>query len=311
MEHSHEGCQGHGAHVQGKALYRALWIAAFFMLIEVISGIIANSLALISDAAHLFTDVGALGLGLIVVKIAHLPRTPKMSYGYQRAEILGALGSSLALWALCGVLIYEAITRLIHPQPVAGPIVFVVAVIGLIANIVMIRILHPSQGHSLNMRAAYLHVLGDLLGSVGVLLSGLLLWLTHWYPIDPLITLLFSLGILYGSGKVIKHTVSILMESAPAHIDPTAVQSDLSAIPGVKEVHDLHIWSISAKKVALSAHIVAADTHRALREAHLIIEKKYKISHMTLQMEDPEHFEPHYCYDCENLGAPKVEHGIE
>ena len=169
MEHSHEGCQGHGAHVQGKALYRALWIAAFFMLIEVISGIIANSLALISDAAHLFTDVGALGLGLIVVKIAHLPRTPKMSYGYQRAEILGALGSSLALWALCGVLIYEAITRLIHPQPVAGPIVFVVAVIGLIANIVMIRILHPSQGHRLNMRAAYLHVLGDLLGSVGVL----------------------------------------------------------------------------------------------------------------------------------------------
>ena len=223
-------------------------IAIVFMGIEIIGGIIANSLALISDALHLFTDVGALGLGLIIVKIAHLPRTPKMSYGYHRAEILGALASALSLWALCAVLIYEAITRFIHPEPVAGPIVLIIASLGLIANLMMLRILHPSQSHSLNIKAAYLHVIGDLLGSIGVILSGLILWLTNWTPIDPLITVLFSLGLLYGSGKIIRHTISILMESAPSHIDPVAMQKDLASIPGVKEIHDLHIWSISPKK---------------------------------------------------------------
>ncbi len=301
MAHDHSSCShGHGGNVHKKALNAAIVIAFIFMIVEVIGGIVANSLALISDALHMFTDVGALALSLVVLKIAHLPSTPKMSYGYHRAEILGALASALSLWALCGVLIYEAILRLITPPEVKGPIVFVIASIGLLANLMMMRTLHSHQGDNLNIRAAYLHVIGDLLGSVGVIIAGALIWLTGWNPIDPIISILFSLGIIYGSGKIIKHTVSVLMESTPEGIDPIAIEKDLKAIPGVKEVHDLHVWSVSAKKTALSAHLIADDTHAALNEAHRLIEKNYKISHMTIQVEDPTHFEPKYCYDCDN-----------
>lgn len=300
MGHDHPDtcCHGHAPQTHGKALYASITIAFIFMLIEVIGGWIANSLALISDALHLFTDVGALTLSLVVLRIAHWPKTPSMSYGYQRAEILGALASALSLWALCGVLIYEAIMRLITPEPVQGPIVFVIATIGLFANLMMMRILHPSQGQNINIRAAYLHVLGDLLGSAGVILSGIILWWTKWYPIDPIITILFSLGIVYGSGKIIRESISILMESAPAGIKPEEIQKDLVQISGVQEVHDLHVWAVSHQKIALSVHIVAENSHGALSEAHRIIESKYGIHHMTVQVEDPEQFESKYCYDC-------------
>jgi cobalt-zinc-cadmium efflux system protein len=300
MPHDHSGCSHSHGKIHKKALNAALIIAFIFMIVEIGGGIVANSLALISDALHLFTDVGALGLSLIVLKIAHLPSTPKMSYGYHRAEILGALASALSLWALCGVLIYEAIIRLISPPEVNGPIVLIIAAIGLIANLMMMRTLHASKEHNLNIRAAYLHVIGDLLGSIGVILSGAVLWLTGWNPIDPIISILFSLAIVYGSGKIIKHAILILMESTPEGIDPLAIKRDLSSIHGVKEVHDLHIWTASAKKIVLSAHLIAEDTQAALKEAHLRIEKKYGISHMTIQVEDPAHFEPRYCYDCDN-----------
>ncbi len=301
MPTTHSSCgHNHGKHVHGKALNTALAIAFVFMVIEIIGGIIANSLALISDALHLFTDVGALTLSLVVLKIAHRPSTPKMSYGYHRAEVLGALASAFSLWVLCGVLIYEAIKRLISPPEVEGPIVFIIATIGLVANLVMMRALHSSQAESLNVRAAYLHVIGDLLGSVGVILSGAILWATGWNPIDPIISILFSLGIVYGSGKIIRQSVAILMESTPEGIDPIAIKKDLRSIDGVTEVHDLHIWAVSTKKTALSAHLVAENTKTALKEAHHIVEKKHGISHMTIQVEDPKHFEPRYCYDCDS-----------
>lgn len=300
MAHDHSGHQHNHPIAHRKALRTALIIAFIFMIVEVVGGIVANSLALISDALHMFTDVGALGLSLIVLKIAHLPRTPKMTYGYQRAEVLGALASALSLWALCAVLIYEAIARLMSPPPVKGPIVFIIASIGLIANILMMRTLHSSQEHNLNVRAAYMHVIGDLLGSIGVIISGAILWFVHWNPIDPIITILFTLAIIYGSGKIIRQTVAILMESTPKGVNPITVEKDLYSIKGVKEVHDLHIWSVSEKKVALSAHLIAEDTQAALKEAHRLIEKNHGISHMTIQVEDPVHFEPHYCYDCDN-----------
>ena len=293
-------CEKHGDHVHGKALYMSIGIALFFMVVEIGGGLVANSLALISDALHMFTDVGALLLGLIVLRIARWPRTKNMTYGYDRAEILGALASALSLWALCGVLIYEAIKRLIIPQEVHGPIVFVIATIGLLANLLMMRILHPSQSHNINIRAAYLHVLGDLLGSIGVIVGGALLWLTQWNPIDPIITIVFALGIVYGSGKIIKQTIAILMESAPAEVDAHAVERDLLSIPGVKEIHDLHIWSVSTKKIALSAHIIAENPKQALKDAHNIIEKNHNFHHMTLQMEEPKSFESKFCYDIDN-----------
>jgi len=297
MTHEHIGCSHH---IQGKALNKALAIAFFFMIVEIVGGTIANSLALIADGLHLFADVGALFLSLVVLKIAHLPHTPKMSYGYHRAEILGALASALSLWVLCAVLIYEAIVRLISPPEVQGPLVFVIAAIGLVANVFMLRILHSSRKENLNMRAAYLHVIGDLLGSVGVLIGGAVLWLTHWNPIDPIISTLFSLTILYSSSKIIKQTILILMESTPEGIDIDTLQKDLKDLEGVTEVHDLHVWAVSAKKISLSVHLVAQHPQKTLKEAHTLIEKKYGISHMTVQIEDPAHFQPKYCYDCDS-----------
>lgn len=285
--------------LQSKALYCTLIIALTFMAIEIAGGILANSLALYSDALHLLMDAGAILIALLVLKIAHLPRTLKMSYGYHRAEILGALANALSLWILCTFLIYEAIRRLLHPEPVKGPIVFIVAAVGLIANIIMIRRLHPAQGHSLNMRAVYLHVLGDLLGSIAVLVSGLILWLTHWNPIDALITLLFTLSILYSSWKVVSQCIKVLMESTPEGIDPQAVERDLQSLPSVTAVHDLHIWTVATSRLALSVHLIATDPQKALNAAHHILQAKHHIQHMTIQVEDPAHFQSQYCFDCD------------
>ncbi|MGD0664531.1 MAG: cation diffusion facilitator family transporter [Rhabdochlamydiaceae bacterium] len=276
--HPHSHGQGHI-----KALHAALWIAVIFMIIEVIGGWMANSLALISDALHMFTDVGALLLGLIVSKIAHRPSTPTMSYGYQRAEILGALVSAVSLWALCGVLSYEAVHRFFQPEVVEGKLVFIVATAGLIANLVMLKLLHPTQGQSLNTKAAYLHVMGDLLGMI-----------------DPIITLLFTLFILRGSGKVIRESISILMESTPEGIDPTAVKRTLAGIEGVQEVHDLHIWTASIHRMALSVHLVTEKPIETLNTARQALEELYGIRHITIQVEDPKAFESKYCYDCQN-----------
>ncbi|MBP7075127.1 MAG: cation transporter [Rhabdochlamydiaceae bacterium] len=290
----------HHDHSHIKALHGALWIAVVFMLVEIIGGWMANSLALISDALHMFTDVGALLLGLIVSKIAHRPSTPNMSYGYQRAEILGALVSAVSLWVLCGVLSYEAIHRFFKPEIVEGRLVFWVATAGLLANLVMLKLLHPTKGQSLNVRAAYLHVLGDLLGSVGVIISGIILWIFGWYLIDPIITILFTLFILRGSGKVIRESISILMEATPEGIDPTAVKRELASLEGVKEVHDLHIWSASIHRVALSVHLVADEPSEVLIRARECLEKIFNILHVTIQVEDSKDFESRYCYDCQN-----------
>jgi cobalt-zinc-cadmium efflux system protein len=232
--------------------------------------------------------------------MARWPATPTMSYGYHRAEILGALVSAASLWALSGVLIYESIHRFFQPEVVDGPIVFYIATVGLLANLWMMKILHPAQNHSLNVRAAYLHILGDVLGSVGVIISGIVLWTTHWNLIDPIITILFTLMILRSSGKVIKQTIGILMESTPEGIDPEAVEKALEGLPGVKEVHDLHIWSASHHKIVLSVHLIADTSSDTLGEAHRLLEAQFGIKHMTIQVEDPKRFEPKYCYDCEN-----------
>ncbi len=269
---------------QIKKLRLATYIAIFFMLLELVGGIVANSLALISDALHMFTDVGAFVLSLIVLKIAKRPSSSEMSYGYKRAEVLGALASGLTLWALCGVLIYEAIMRIITPHEVSGGIVFVIATFGLLSNIAMMKILHSHhKDEQLNVKAAYLHVLGDLLGSIGVIVSGILIYFTYWNIIDPLITLLFTVVILFSSGKILKKTIKILMEGTPSGIKYEEVKEDLLILKDVKEVHDLHIWSISTKHLALSAHLVSERD--VTQEAIELIQRKYKIFHTTIQID--------------------------
>ncbi|MCB1080417.1 MAG: cation transporter [Chlamydiia bacterium] len=284
---------------QTRKLKIATCIALFFMLLELARGILANSLALISDALHMFTDVGAFLLSLIVLKIAKRPSTKQMTFGYQRAEILGALASALTLWALSFVLIYEGINRLITPHKVEGGIVFIIASLGLLSNLLMMKILHTHDPEEqLNVKAAYIHVLGDLLGSIGVITSGILIYFTGWNSVDPLISLIFALIILFTSGKILRKTLFILMEGAPEEVDWEGLRKDLLSLPTIKEVHDLHIWSLSSKQIALSAHIVAEKN--ILKEAQNLIYNKYNIHHITLQIDKEEEFEAKYCFDVLN-----------
>lgn len=299
MHHHHDHSHAPKGKKEKRSFYWAILIAFCFMVVELIGAYIANSLALISDALHMFTDVGALALGLFVAHLVHLPATLRKSFGYQRAEALGALASGVTLLVLIAFLVYEAILRLIAPPPVEGFVVFVIASVGLIANIIMMKLLHPGSEGSLNLRAAYLHVLSDLLSSVGIIASGIILWLTNWNPIDPIITIIFALIILYSSGKMIWEAMYVLLQWAPKKIDPDKVLTSLESLPGVEEVHDLHIWSISTQNIALSAHVVAEDKNKILQLAHSMLREQYQIQHTTIQVEDKEHFKPECCYDCQ------------
>ncbi|MCH9613390.1 MAG: Metal cation efflux system protein CzcD [Chlamydiia bacterium] len=260
----------------------AIFIAIGFMLVELIGGILAHSLALISDALHMLTDVGAFIISLTVLKISMRPSTAKLTFGYGRAEVLGALGNALTLWGLVAVLVYEAITRMIHPEHVSGGVVFIIAGIGLIANFSMMRVLHTHEhDHDLNVKAAYLHVIGDLLASIGVLLSGLIIYFTGWNILDPIITLIISALILITSWKVIKTSVLIFLEAAPGSVNPSEITKALEDLDGVKEVCDLHVWNISPKEISLTAQICGSVEKITIRE---LLKKKFSITHSTLEI---------------------------
>jgi cobalt-zinc-cadmium efflux system protein len=273
-------------------------ITIAFMVIEAAGGPYANSLALLSDAAHMLTDVGALLLSLFAIWVARKPSTPTMSFGYARAEILGALASGLIIWLIAGLLGFEAIGRLRAPPEVNGPVVFVIAGIGLAANLLSMRVLHGAHHENMNVRAAYLHFVFDALGSVLAVISGAVLWLTNWHPIDPIVTLLLSALMLYGSWGLVRDAVGILMESTPGHLDPSKVMGDLQGIPGVKEAHDLHIWSVSSGKLALSVHLISENAETVLAGANSLLQEKYGIVHTTIQVEHPDRFKSERCYDC-------------
>ncbi len=313
-DHSDHDDHDHGHHAHGLlghhhhhgtadapgAIHRAMGVTIAFMLIEAVGGWYANSLALLTDAAHMLTDVGAMLLSLFAIWIARRPSTKKMSFGYHRAEILGALVSALMIWLIAGFLVYEAILRMKEPPEVNGPIVFVVAAVGLAANLGAMRMLFSAKDSNINVRAAYLHMLSDALGSIGAVIAGAVLWATGWRAIDPIITILFSVLMLASTWSLIKEAVTVLMESAPAHVDPHRVQEDLEALEGVHEVHDLHIWSVSSGKPALSVHLIAAETDSTtlLERANALLSERYGIRHTTIQVEHPDSFNSKRCYDC-------------
>ena len=280
------------------AIRRALILVIVFMLVEFFGGLLANSLALISDALHMLTDSAALMLALFAFWIAGRPSTPQMSFGYHRAEILGALTSGLLIWFLTAMLVYEAILRFRVPQEVKGGLLFVIASLGLVVNLISAWMLHSAHSGSLNLRAAYLHVLGDLLGSLGAILAGLIIWVTGWSLIDPLVTFLIAGLLLYGSWKIVAEAVGVLMESTPKGIDPEEVKKALEGLDVVQEVHDLHIWTVSSRILALSTHLVSTHPAEALAKANHTLDTKYGINHTTIQVEHPEKFQSDRCYEC-------------
>ena len=282
---------GHTGHSHGsgdsKRLRVALVITATLLVAEVVGGILSNSIALLADAGHMLTDVAALGLSLFVAWFAHLPRTSHRTYGYLRWEILAALINGVTLLLLSTWIVWESLARFSDPEPVTGGMMLIVAVLGLAANIAAARVLHPASESSLNVRGAYLHVLGDLLASVGTVAAAITIWATGWLAADPLASLFTTALIVRGAWNLVRESVDVLLESAPAHCPPGAIRARLEAIPGIESVHDLHIWSVSSGMVAMSAHAVVREPERnqsVLESVHEAM-KVFGIEHVTVQLE--------------------------
>jgi cobalt-zinc-cadmium efflux system protein len=299
-------------HVHGKngkkQLTLAIAITGCWFLIELCGGLYANSLALLADAAHMLTDLAALGLSLFALKISSRPATQEKTYGYLRAEILAALANGIFLILIAAYIFYESYERFWAPPKVKSVPMLVIAVTGLLANLVTARLLYHSRHENLNLRGAFLHVLGDTLGSVGAILAGVLMMARQWYLADPIVSSVVGGLILYGSWELVAESVDILLEGTPRHLNISHMLSDLNGMPGVASVHDLHVWSIASEMTAMSCHIVlmaTEDAGRALAAASLLMREKYGIEHTTIQME----FEDWTARPEDIVGGPQFHHG--
>lgn len=254
---------------------------------EVGGGLVSNSLALLADAGHMFTDVGALSLSLFVAWFSRQPAGPGKTYGYLRWEILAALINGAVLLLVSGLIVWEAMARLRAPEPLAGGVMLAVAAGGLAVNAVSAWILHPVHQHSLNARGAYLHVLGDLLGSVGTVVAAIVVRTTGWLAADPIASLLVTLLVVRSAWRLVRESVDVLLEATPAHISLGRVREGLQSIGGVESVHDLHVWTVTSGMVAMSAHAVVREPaeNQKVLEAAIAAMRRLGIAHVTLQVE--------------------------
>ncbi len=266
----------------------ALAITFLYFVVEVAGGILTNSLALLSDAGHMLSDIAALGLSLFAFQISRRPATPQKTFGYHRLEIVAALVNGLVLWLIVGVIFHEAYQRFFTPPEVQSLGMLIIATIGLGVNIAAGLILYRSHDESLNVHSAFLHVVGDALGSVGAIIAALVMLSTGWYLADPLISFLIGGLILYTSWGLIKESADILMQSVPRGIVLDEVQNSMESVSGVLKVHDLHVWSVTSGVFTLSAHAVIngdRDFHQVLSEMEKALSEKFDIRHTTIQLE--------------------------
>ncbi len=275
-------------HNETRRLRLALIIISVYFFAELIAGFLTNSLALLSDAGHMLSDVAALALSLFAFHIAKRPATDNSTYGYHRVEILAALFNGLALWLIVGVIFAAAYNRLLDPPEVASRGMIVVAVIGLVVNIAAGFILYDSHRHNLNLRGAFLHVVSDAVGSVGAIAAGVIMLFTGWYLADPLISIFIGLLILYSSWNLITESLSILMQSVPRGIRLDEVRDTIESVDGVAKVHDLHVWAVTSGVYTLSAHAVVengGDFHEVLDGIEGTLRRRFNIEHTTIQLE--------------------------
>jgi cobalt-zinc-cadmium efflux system protein len=280
---SHEHAPKSGG-VERRVLAAALALTSFFAMVEAVGGWWSGSLALLSDAGHMVTDVAALSIALIAQRLAQRPPSARASYGYARAEVLAAFCNALLMLAAVAWIAVEAVRRLFTPAPVAGGIVIVVALAGLVVNVLCAWLL--SRGTSLNSRAALLHVLSDLAASFAALVAGVVISVTGWYPIDPLLSLVVGALILRSTWGLLRSSVEVLMEGVPAHLSYDEIGRALTRLPGVSAVHDLHVWHMTSERAALSAHIVIGDPvdwPGTLEAARHLLAERFGIDHVTLQ----------------------------
>ena len=267
-----------------------LALTAGFMVVEAVGGLLANSLALLADAGHMFADVAALALSVWAMRLAQRPASWEKTYGYVRMEILAALVNGAALLVMSGLIAWEAWQRVRVPEPVDGPLLAGVATAGLGVNVLAATLLHAHAHESLNIWGAYLHVLGDLLGSVGALVAGAIVWLTGWTTADPLVSVLIAGLILVSAWQLVREATDVLLEAAPSHVDVAQLLADLRDVPRLHEVHDLHVWTLTSGFVALSAHGVIEDPMDQRRVLEEIRDRmrRYGIEHVTFQLEPRE-----------------------
>jgi cobalt-zinc-cadmium efflux system protein len=264
-----------------------LVLTASFMVVEAAGGWISGSLALLADAGHKLTDVGALTLSLLTTWIAQRPADASKTYGYLRWEILAALVNGAALFGIATWVVVEAVQRIQQPQPIRTGLFLTVAALGLVVNLVSLRVLHGSRHGSLNVRGAYLHVLGDAFGSVGALAAAGIIALTGWTLADPIMSIVLSLLILVGALRLLRESTDILLESVPGHVSVAEVQRRMLAVPGVSAVHDLHVWTVTTGMVAMSGHAVVPDlgSHPGVLEGIRAELGRLGIGHVTIQLE--------------------------
>lgn len=288
-DHIHE-------HDNSKGLLVVLIVTAFYMIAEFLGGVYTNSLALTADAGHMLADVGALALSFFALWLTTKKAPLKNTYGYFRAEIFAAFINGIALVIIALTIIYAAYFRIIMPQKVNSLVMVIIAFGGLLVNIIGASILHGGSKENLNVRGAFLHIIGDLLGSIGAIVAGLVIYFWHFYPADPIISVIIAGFVLYSSINLTNSAGQILMEVAPAHIDVKEIKKEILKFKEVKDIHDLHVWSISSRKISLSVHLVAEFTNneKILCEVNNLLKDKFGITHSTIQIE-PENFHEYNC----------------
>ncbi|MFC1540967.1 cation diffusion facilitator family transporter [Candidatus Latescibacterota bacterium] len=289
----------HNMDFSGISLNR-LWIALLinfvFLIVEIVGGILSNSLALLADAGHMLTDVGALLLAIIVARLAESLPTPKRTFGLLRAEVLGAFINGSVLMVIVVIIFWEAWRRISQFPEINGPIMLVAAILGLFANAGSMLVLHGVRNKNVNIKGAYLHLLADTLGSIGAIVAGVIILFTGWTRVDQIASVFIGILILIGSWELLKQTINILLEATPENIDYEEVEKALKKVDHVKDIHDLHIWTITSNVPALSAHIelysnCSDTTHwqSCLKNVQKMLRERFNIVHSTIQIE-PEDF---------------------
>jgi|WetSurMetagenome_2_1015567.scaffolds.fasta_scaffold88346_1 cobalt-zinc-cadmium efflux system protein len=274
----------------GKKLKYAILLSVTILVAEVIGGLISNSLALLSDAGHVFADVIALGLSWYGVRQAMRPSNSRMTFGYHRIGVIVAIVNALTIFIIAAVVLYEAYRRFQQPPEVNSVLMMIFALVGLIANIIVTLWLRREQKSNINIRSAFWHAMGDALASLGVIVGGIIILLTGQFLVDPLISVLISLIILYAAWSIFREGVRVILEAAPKDVDILAMINTLKQIPGVKDVHDIHVWSISPELRAMNGHIMIEDISTSAAaeirsQIERVVKEQYHVEHTTLQME--------------------------
>jgi cobalt-zinc-cadmium efflux system protein len=291
-EHSCGHDHGHARHHSGsghrKAITAAFFITAGFMVVEAVGGLLTGSMALLSDSMHMLTDAAALGVSFFASRLSALKPDSARTYGYRRAEVVAALGNAMLLWLLSGYMLREVYARFYNPVRVLSGPMLIIAVIGLLANVVCAYILHAHSDENINIRGAFLHVMSDMAGSVAAIAAGVIIYFTGWYRADTIVSLLIIALILISSTRLLTEAFHILMEGAPKGLSLKSLEKELRAIDGVSDVHELHAWSLSSGFNAVSAHLVVKDAARqqaALKAATCVVTENFGIRHSVFQVE--------------------------